>query len=207
MRTESRIIYTAAELKALDDGGAAFENALQKWREFVDRDDADRIGSEILDSIKAVFKAAGVELKDYTLSAYRSGEIVARFPNYYGGEDSIADLRGGRAMAWLENNLLARLRIPWRGERRDKTRKYGAGYRPGEIESGALTGICYDDSIIHTLVKDIRAGDTLREAFEGLAEYYRNTLEAELEYLGKPEQFLEMSEANGYEYDERGEMV
>lgn len=255
MRQITKTVYTAAELK--EHAPAAFEHALKKYREFIGVDDAAFLGDEILGAIKGAFDAAGVILKDYSLSAYGPSDITARWPSTDSGED-IGEMRGPRAVAWLENNLLGPLRVPHislkdaraalaertayykrreeaagaataaftgtRESARHAAGRYAADAlpdprphlkkrisrlynKPGEIPDCPFTGMCYDDAVIAQLVKDVRGGDTLREAFEGLAYLYRNTLEKELEYRGEEAQFLETSDANGWEYTEEGEMV
>lgn len=189
MKTKTINIYTAAELKEHCPEG--FERALEDWRESVQSDPA--WVSEIMDSFEAVFKAAGLTLKDYSIG---TDCTVAQFD----GEG----LTGKRASAWLENNLLAGLRIPWSGKRRWKNAKYGRGYRPGLIPPCPFTGWCFDEDLLDDLRDSIRGGLSIKEAFEGLADKAAKLIEEEIEAQCSEDYFLDHADANGYEYTENG---
>lgn len=194
-REEKRLLYTAHELKELFP--EAFEKALKEY--------ADSLSDipwqdEAMDSLKAVFEKSGIKLTDWSIGSYNPSYV--RFDMGEAGE-----LSGKRAFAWLENNLLSKLRMPWTGKRRTETRRYRSGYRPGEVESCPLTGYCFDDDLIKALVDEVRSGSTLKEAYNNLADVTRKQFEAEWEYATSEEGFLGTSEANHYEYDRHGNQV
>jgi hypothetical protein len=200
MRQITKNVYTAAELR--EHNRRAFGRALEKYRANIDMD--GYIREEIFDSLKGLCEAAGVKIKHYNLGAYNRGnDLRVEF-----NEDGAEELTGARALAWVENNLLAPMRIPWTGPERWKLAKYGEYYRPGLVKPCPFTGVCYDEYFLDALLKDIRTGHvTLREAFNGLSSDYARMLEDEYEYQAKEETFLEDCEANGWEFDEDGRMV
>lgn len=220
-------VYTARELKRYYP--EAFEKAREKHAEGV-MEDSGWYADEIYDSIKGAFDAAGVTMRNWSLAAYDGSRsfIKAEFPGE-GGEET-AEFSGARAFAWLENNLLGPVRVPfislqeareaqkelrafWEKHKTKKERQEVGDMalrlrrrqsrlygKPGEIASCPFTGCCYDDDVIGELVGEIKSGGTLKSAFEGLAAYYQKTLEGEIEYRQKPEMFIEEAEANGWEY-------
>jgi hypothetical protein len=109
-------------------------------------------------------------------------------------------------MAWLENNLLGKLRIPWKGQARTSVRKYGKYYRPGLIHSCPFTGFHADDVYIEALREAVRSGDTLKEAFEGLANECARLLEEEAEYQASEESFVVCSQSNETQFTEDGKV-
>lgn len=207
MREETIKVYKFEELS--DD---AKEKARTWYRESVlayDRYSQD----EMVDSLKALFKAAGIKLKDYSLGNSWNRDNHVRFDMGDAGA-----LSGKRAWAWLENNLFKSLRIyktwqdgpglaRWDGE---KHRHYSLkdarsyGYRLGEIPSCPLTGVCYDDDFIDALREAVKDGDTLEEAFAGLASTFAKIADAEDEYRNSEEAVDESLTINEYEFREDG---
>ncbi len=107
MRQITKTLYTAAELKIHAPG--SFKTAQKAYQQDVAEDDFT--ANEIFDSLEGLFAAAGVRLYDYQLSAYGRSYLRAEFP----GEDAdkVSQLKGPRALAWIENHLLGPLRIPY----------------------------------------------------------------------------------------------
>jgi hypothetical protein len=216
-------VYTAVELKTLeedaDHDGRPFTRALEKYRENLT---LDYVSEEMMNSLKGLCAAAGIRIRDYSLGAYNRGNnLRVEIP----GEDGAADLTGARALAWIENRILGPLRAPW-GLRSPaaSTKKYVNGSHstvynledgrprrrwtaPGVVPSCPFTGVCYDEDFLDDVVKSVRDGRTLKEAFEDLADVFARMLEDEYEYQGKEEQFLEAAEVNEWEFDEEGDMV
>jgi hypothetical protein len=62
----------------------------------------------------------------------------------------IGKLQGRRAMAWLENNLLGKLRLPHCKSAR-KRRNGSRNCRAGSIPPSSLTGICFDEETLALL--------------------------------------------------------
>lgn len=217
-------VYTAPELKALeedvDHDGRPFTRALEKYREHLT---LDYVSEEMMGSLRGLCDAAGVRIKDYSLGACNRGNnLRVEIP----GEDGAADLTGARALAWIENRILGPLRRPWGLQApAASTKKYVNGahssvynldengrplrrwYAPGAVPSCPFTGVCYDEDFLDDVIKSVKAGRTLKEAFEDLADLFARMAEDEYEYRGEEEQFLEAADVNGWEYDADGDMV
>lgn len=193
MRIKEIKLYKFDELE--DD---AKEKARDWYREMSAEDSYPL--DEMIDSLKALFKAAGIKLTNWSLGAYNQNNYV-RFD--LGDSEN---LTGKRALAWLENRLFNDLRIT-RAEYL-KNRKaylgYGDGYRIGKIQPCPLTGICYDEDFLDALKKAVKNGDTLKDAFNSLADKCASMIEAELDYRNKDEQVEESINANEYEFTEDG---
>ena len=197
MRTIKTKVYTIKELRR-----PAFEKAHQDYCESLTDIPWQE---ECIDSLKTLFeKCSGVELKDWN----RGNGLTVRF-----SQDGTEELSGGRAMAWLENNLPHGLRAPWGLNKSDGNLhqnhdgKWCRWYAPGTIKSCPLTGICFDEYYLDYLTKSLREGDTLREAFEGLAGKCAEMLESEDEYQRTEESFRDHAEANEYEFKFNGERI
>ena len=195
-------LYSASELR--DQYPDGFENALEHWR-----DSQDEIFwmNETIDSLKALIKASGLYLRDWSLGteSYRSYINID-------WELDVAILSGQRAMAWLENNLLSDLRI--KKNTKDYL-KYNNGYiekslRPysvGKIPPCPFTGYCADDTYLDSLIKDITNGCTLEEAYNNLAGVCSRMLENDLDNQNSEEYFLDHADVNQYQFTEDGQIV
>lgn len=229
VRTRVRVdrVYTAQHLKRYYP--AAFEKALEKYRENID---LDYTSDELMSSLKGLCGAANVKMRDWSLGAYNRGNnLSVTMP----GDDGTAELTGGRALAWIENNVLAQYRAPYglpklaagaplpKGYTRgwiapckdhpngavtctddNPIRRWAA---PGHVSECPFTGMCYDMDFLEDLKKSIVGGRTLKEAFEDLADVFARTLESEYEYQSEPAQFLDAAEVNQWEFDKHGRMV
>lgn len=222
MKTNTVITYSASELQ--EQHPRAFERALGR---FVQNNDCDW-SEEIFDSLKAVCEASDVKLTDWNLGAYnRSNHIKVEFPN-----EETEELSGKRAIAWLENHLFGPLRVrgnvridDWRkhidpatgflkrNAPLDKNARYyrtldGKLHRRqgavGTIPACPLTGVCFDEDYLEALRKSVRQGESLKEAFEGLADVYESLVEAEIEAQSTPEYFIEHADANEMQFTEDG---
>jgi hypothetical protein len=198
MRTKTIKIYSFNELSE-----EAKENALREYR---DNNTEIFWESETLESLKGLFENCnGVSLKDYSLGEYQSC-IEISFTN-----EEVEEFTGKRAMAWLENNLLSNIRIPFNSFAVNGTRKklaqYGQYYRGGMIKPCPFTGYCVDDDFIDSLVKDIKGGDDLKSAFENLASVYQKIIQNEVEYQNSEEFIADYFESNDVEFDEAGERI
>lgn len=185
-------VYNYSELSA-----EAKEQALQWWR-----DDNHEIfwSEEIHQSWLEAIKLAGLNIKDYAIGAYVPGYICLK---PFDGED----LAGSRALAWLENNLLGPLRIPWRGKKRWKVFRYGHPYRAGCVPPCPFTGYYFDDDIIAYLKRAVINGDSIKEAFESLAQLAQKTLESEIEAQHTEDYFKDYADANDYHFFKNGSRV
>lgn len=195
-------VYTARELKEKNPRG--FNKAFEDFKnQQYDRglDHAD----EIITSLKAVFEAAGVRLNDYEIDSNYPSYSYARFQF---DQEEAEDLSGQRALAWLENNLFARLR-----ERRpfiNRVKKYDHWYdftKHNQIPDCPFTGVCYDDDFLDSLRDSIKEGYDLKAAFNRLAIKAGEIEEAEWEYQLSEEYFLEEADANELQYTISGQEV
>jgi hypothetical protein len=211
MRIKTMNIYTAAELKTLDDGGAAFARAFRGYLDGQDRDGLDFEISDLMGSLKGLFNAcSGVRLADWNTGVCnRNNGLRVDFTGgrHYDSGAEVSALSGPRAIAWLENNLLAGLRIGWTEKRRAELRKYGPLYYPGKIKPCPFTGMCYDDDLLSALVDNVRGGMDLKAAFEDLADVAARLLELANDYQRTEEYFMDEAAANGREYDENGNRI
>lgn len=215
MRTELKTIYKVEDMDA-----EQFKRAHRKWNErTMDIPWMD----ETIDSLKAIFETCdGVSLKDWSIGAYHQGCYV----KFEFSQDGVEDLTGPRAMAWLENNLFCKLRAPWGlkapalTEKRYVNGTHNSVYNtdedgrpmrrwtaPGYIKSCPLTGYAMDEDLIDALRDNIKSGMTLRDSFADLADVARKQLESEDEYQRTADYFRETCDANGYEFDEDGDLV
>lgn len=183
MQTRTVVTYKYDELS--DDA----KTKAYEWWESGINDDWIAWQNENGESVEATISNAGLTLRDYSIDPYGYSTLeVAPFD----GED----LTGARAYAWLENNLLAPVRVPWQGHIH---RKYHYD-KPGAVKSGPFTGYYLDDVCIAAVLDAIGAGYTLRDAFQSLAhtwaratrdvieqehsrEYFEDTFAYEQEYL------------------------
>ena len=180
-------VYTPAELKAKYPKG--FERA-HDW--FKEGNDGVPWQEEIMDSLKATFKHSGLALRDWYIEGLYPSQSWVKFNM----ESDVENLRGQRALAWLENNLLEGLR-----ERRSfihRAKKYSDKWhvfnKYGEIPSCPFTGVCFDEDFIESLVKDVQNGETLYRAYFNLARVAGKLFEAEIENQNSEEYFLDYSD-------------
>lgn len=175
-------LYTAEELKSANP--EAFEKAFER---FQSQQDEIFWTDETIESLKETFKHSNIDLEDYNLDAAYPTHSFIRFDM----DNDVYDLSGVRAQAWLENNLLSDLRIPFSGPRRWEVAKYGSYYRPGMIKPCPFTGYCADEDFLESLQNDIKAGKCLGDAYKNLAHVAGTLLSNELEYQTSEEHFLE----------------
>lgn len=209
MKTITKNLYTAAELKQLFPD--AYAKALKRHQNNIEEIPWT---DEIMDSLKALFKTTNgkVKLRKWSISAYDRSYLCADIEDEsWRHETAIPseELRGPRAMAWLENNVLTQLRAKWipfvKRVRRANCiatplpgGKHFMGYTSphgntqGAIGDCPLTGYCADHDFIEALTRSIRNGDTLKDAFEGLADTARELFENEYDAAISEENFLEM---------------
>jgi len=193
MRIETRKIYTAAELKAFPIAtSGAFEKALEHYRDNLENcawfDDICKSG-------RATVEAAGLTLRDWSVDQTSPGSSYYRVEGF--GEDEhgadIGEYTGRKAREWITAAFLPKYKFNWRIKR-----------NPGDCP---FTGYCGDDDCIDAIRDAIRAGETLREAFNGLGAVLAKQCANESEYEETKEYFIEHAGANTWEYDENGNMI
>lgn len=163
------------------------DEALNFWRQtdyvWVSESIWENDGEELLDSVKAVSKLNGVPIKDWNISEYGPSWIRWEWP-----WNDAESLEGKRAIAWLENNLLNHLRVPYGIKDISgpySIRKWSVkvdGYSPGQVNTGALTGMWSDHVIISALIDSVNTGDTLGDAFENLGSVIARYVEDQTTY-------------------------
>lgn len=207
MQTHTITTYTYDELT--DD---ARDRAFTDWQEGVDSDPyGPPWQDEIRQSVQGAIESAGLTLSDWSIGRANPADSSIGTYTYswikvngwngeIAGDVDAGDLHGARALAWLENNMLAHNRIPWQGEQRTSVAKYGAWYRPGKVKPCPFTGYYLDDVIIDHLINRVaKCGDTLLEAFESLASVWQSALEDE-EESARSREYFEDTWAHEQEY-------
>jgi hypothetical protein len=192
MRIETRKIYTAAELGK--ECPEAFDRALEKYREEAGAENPPW-SDDICESGRATVEVTGLTLRDWSVD---QSNISASYYKVEGfGQDSageeIADYTGRKAREWITKAFLPKYKFNWRIKR-----------NPGDCP---FTGYCADDDCIDAIRDAIKGGETLKEAFEGLAAVVAKICASESEYVQTEAYFLDHASANGWEYTEDGERV
>lgn len=195
-------VYTAKELK--DSYPNGFEVAHAKYNAGIIY--YDFWTEEIMESLKGIFKASGIELTNWSIGAFSPSHVNFNMP-YEETSNEVYDLEGHRALAWLENNLLWHLRISFNHPKRNEYRKYGSSYAPGKIKPCPFTGVYADDEFLNALIKEVTEGMCLGDAYLSLSDMAQELMEVEIECQESEEYFLESAEANEWQYTENGVMI
>jgi hypothetical protein len=181
MKTIEISVYTATELKQ------EYPNAFKKaYERFVQSEYEHGLnwGTEMLDSLKTLIELGGYRLKDYSL-----GDSSCQNNHIRLEERDCDELSGKRAMAWLENNILSKLR--------DKK---------GKLDAGLLTGYCMDYTLVESLQESIRGGSTIKDALNDLVCVFVAQVDSEWENQTSEEAFLDQSDANDWQFSADGRM-
>ena len=189
-------VYTLAELK--EKFPSSYTKVLKKWQnnvEYIPWMD------ETCESLKKVFEYSGIKSIDWSLGAYSESYVK------FAMNPEVRDLHGQRAIAWLENNLLGDLRIPWTGNKRKELAKYGENYRPGMVKPCPFTGYYADEVYLEKLQEFILDGYTLSAAYTRLAKVCGKLLDEEYDYAISEESLLETALANDYMYTSKGQQI
>ncbi|MDR1283001.1 MAG: hypothetical protein LBK99_19590 [Opitutaceae bacterium] len=156
--------------------------------------------NEIMDSLKATIKTAGLKITNWQIAPCDGRSYVSvEFDRC-----ETASLSGRRAIAWLENNLLGRLRAP-SGIKTLRQRQYG--HRAGHIPACPLTGFFSDHDMLDHLRTALRNGETPDEAFSGLAAVASNLMEKEQEDAISENSFQIECESMDYLFTRDGQQV
>ena len=197
--TITRTIYDVEELKA--QCPAAFQAALRTHEAFTyeSADTSDEWGS-----LAALDKVTGYE----------------RGRTQYMEQAEWLQFQGRRAWAWLENDVLAQHRIPWRPYVRSegsefkpkgpvRTRYEGGsrGYRCGQVPPCPFTGFHMDELLLGSLREHLRADFTVGSALFALEGAVQRSIDEDLTYQASEEGFIEWAEANEVEFYEDGTLV
>ena len=154
---------------------------------------------EIIHSLKEVVKASGLTIADYSLGPYNRGNFLR-----VSGDEDVLALTGPRALAWMENNLLSPLRIPWTGPERRNLARYGRYYRPGLVPPCPITGVYCDEDYLDSLHKNLRNGVSIYHAYNALADVAATLMENDLDAWTDPENVAEdlANQETIYEWEE-----
>jgi len=174
--------YTASELK--NECPKGFEKAFNSFQQREYERGLDW-GDEMLNSLKAL-----IELGGYKLTRYSLGDSSCRDNHIKVDEQNCDELSDKRAMAWLENNILSKLR--------DKK---------GKLDAGKLTGYCMDYTLVESLQESIKSGSTIKDAFRDLVNPYVSQIDSEWENQTSEETFIEQSDANDWQFLSDGRMI
>lgn len=201
-------VYSASELKKKFPNG--FEHALNQW----ENDHTSNVfwTDEIMDSMKAVFKKVGLTLKDWSISGGSSCYVKFSIPTYWSEladtDLLVDDYTGKKAERWLKESLLdgasfKRVNYEVDGEKGFRYDLFGNG----ESVSCPLTGVCFDHDFIDSLPDDVKSGCTLFEAFDNLADCAGKLFYNEWKNQISEEYFIDLADANDWQFTENGRMV
>ena len=202
-------VYSASELKEHDSD--AFEKAHEEYKESC-YETGLNWGGEIIDSLKAVFEHSSINLKDYSIDSNGHSWVKFDIESDNWGEDSsdwAQDMTGARAQAWLENNLFYNLRETRPFSKRVKyySNKAYNFTNYGQMESCPFTGVCFDEDFLESLQKDIKAGESLYDAYSNLARVASKLFAGEWEAQLSEESFVDHADCNEWQYTEDGTRV
>jgi hypothetical protein len=190
-------LYSVAELEK--DFPEGFAAACRSWITATGCREIPWI-DEIMDSLKATIKAAGLKITNWQIAPCDGNSYVSVEFDC----DQTALLSGKRAIAWLENNLLARLRLPF-GIKTLRNRHYG--HHAAHIPACPLTGFFADYDMLDHLRTALRNGETLDEAFSGLAAVASLLMEQEQEDAISEDSFRLECESMNHLFTEDGQQV
>ena len=182
--TIERTYYTVRELQKHPGGG--FVRALEDYaqQECAWQDWSDEWGS-----LKALDDAVG-----YRRERYWHWD--------HNGLGAVADMTGRRAFAWLENVVLAPLRVKWL-----PIGKRGRYTRPGRVLDCPLTGFYMDEVILDDLRDSLRSGMSVGDAMLALEAKVQRVIDDELDYRTSEDAFIEKAEDEGWEFLVTGQKV
>ncbi len=197
MRTHTleQTLYTLPELRELD--GSAYSRAIEKLAQSELECGID-LDFEV-DTIKEVCATLGVDVTNvYYSIGWSQSDYCAIVGRYSYRKGALAELKK-EFPTWTELHTVAR-------ELQDAQRK--AFYQAyAVLESGRSSqkvSVSHDD-----YNKDItqECEDDITDAFRSLASIFEHRLRAELEYRTSEECILENANANGWEFDEDGNLA
>lgn len=158
-------VYTLEELKKKFPG--AYKKVREKWERSVDEDPDVSWQDEIMASLKAVVKAAGYSLSDWSIGPYGGSWMRVDLPesDYEDEEDQRSDL----------DQFYAKVLKP-------------AGYKKaadGQVEFPGLcpwTGVCFDEDLAECVWNTLCTGARMKDALEYMASKAEELLEQEVEH-------------------------
>lgn len=207
-------VYNVMELKELSPEG--FERAYKSWIDAVSSEPLF-CQDEIMDSLKATFKQAGITLKDWSISDSSPSWVKLSIPTFYSelAEDDrlVDDYTGKKALTWIKNaydlKKVKRVNYTYVNDNGHKVKgfRYDITKKDGQSWDCGFTGVCYDHDFIDSLLDDIHSGCTLSEAYHNLADKAGKLFYEEYTSQCTEEFFIDHAEANEYQFLENGVQI
>lgn len=204
-------VYSITELKEQSPDG--FKYAMQEW--------VDTVSSgplfcqdEIMDSLKATYKHAGITLNNWSISDSSQSWVKITLPTFWSELALLVDDYFGKlALKWIKNaydlKSVKRVNFTYVNENGCKVKsfRYDITKKDGTSWDCEFTGVCYDRDFMESLLDDIKSGCTLLDAYNNLADKAGKLLYDE--YISQCEEsyFLDFAEANEYRFLPNGEMI
>ena len=204
-------VYTIEELK--DKFPDAYDKAYEEFKEDISSDPYLPWQEEIMGSLKATFKHAGVTLHDWSIGEYSYSHVKFSIPTYWSElaeEDLLVDdYEGKSAYKWLKDafDLKSYKRVAYKNHLGKPAHRYDFKKLDGTDWSCEFTGYCADHDYLESLFECIHDGMNLKDAFSNLADEARKLFENEYEYQQSEEYFFEEASNNDYEYTEEGDRI
>lgn len=197
MRTVEKTVYALGDLSE-----RAQERAHSNWAE---HDDYSWSG-EAIGTLKKFAELHGITIRDWEFG-YRAAPV--RFDSNV--SEDVAEFTGFRLAKWIWNNWKHELYV---GKYYSKTIstspfKYVSRRSRIQLEPAMPTGYCLDCNIRDAIYAFLAKPDN-RNLDELLSECFHDwqkAIEDDMEYQSSFECFKESCKANGYEFDEDGNMV
>lgn len=204
-------VYTIEELK--ENFPEAYEKAYEDFKRDIQQDRDIPWQEEIMDSMKATFKHAGVTLHNWSIGAYCYSEVKFSIPTYWSEvaeNDMLVDeFEGKKAYNWLKDafDLKSYKRVAYKNHLGKTAYRYDFVKLDGKDWSCEFTGYCADHDFLESLFMCIHDGMNLKDAFSNLADVASRLLEDECEFQQSEEYFLDEARNNKYEYTETGDRI
>lgn len=183
-RIQERELFSLSELQAKRPD--AYAKVLRRWEDAFDDCGEIPWSEETMDSLRAVVKACGARLVDWSIGAYMASHVTVECDDEYEDDDGETHPKDS---AWLMREVLAP-----NGYAKD-----GKPDFPGHCK---WTGYCADDDMIEAASKAMDDGESLSDALNGLADVARQHFEDDLEQARNEESMH--ANWGDREYDEDG---
>jgi hypothetical protein len=211
IKMEQINIYSATELKKQFPEG--FESAHKKWVDSVSNDGIFW-QDEIMDSLKGIFKASGINLTNWEISDSSPSFVKFTIPTYWSelaDYDMLVDTyTGKKALNWLKETLGLKSvkRVNYIGHDKKKHYRFDIVKSNGEDWDCDFTGYCADYDFLYSLLNDVtKENCTLSEAYHNLADVAGKLFEQEYIDQCSEEYFIAHADANDYQYTEEGKRI
>lgn len=204
-------VYTIEELK--EKNPVAYEYVWEQFKKDISNDPYLPWQEEIMGSMKATFKHAGVTLHDWSISTHSYSYVKFSIPTYWSElaeEDLLVDdYEGELAYNWLKEafDLQSFERVEYKNHLGETAYRHDFKKLDGKDWSCEFTGVCFDHDYLESLFECIHDGMNLKDAFSNLADEAAKLFENEYEYQLTEEYFLEEASNNDYEYTEEGDRI